>query len=299
MREHPTLALMENEFQERYAFLAPQFERCVATFGPRWRDEFEDTLSHLLENQEQITQAIDGYASFAIDAIRLHRTFEKTGEYVAKTYEEAANEVYLNPEYMLNLYLPGILLSHFLWPHHYRQRRFFESAFVPDVRLQGGSMFFDVGIGTGYYSRLMLATSPEMRGRGYDISPTAKQYAERHVRAFGADSRYEVVLRDVIEDTPEEQAPWIVSVEVLEHLEDPLSFLKALRRLLAPSGKAFITAALNAPNADHIYLYRTAEEVVRQLTEAGFHVEQYHFARAYVPRKPENPVPEIAAFIVS
>jgi len=85
---------------------------------------------------------------------------------------------------------------------------------------------------------------------------------------------------------------------VLEHLEDPLTFLKALRRILTPGGQAFITAALNAPNADHIYLYRSPLEVADQLVAAGFYVQQYQSAFAYAPRKNSKYIPEIAAFIV-
>jgi hypothetical protein len=76
-------------------------------------------------------------------------------------------------------------------------------------------------------------------------------------------------------------------------------FLAALRGVLRPGGTGFITAALNAPNADHIYLYRTAEEVKTQLLGAGFAVQQYFCALAGAPKHPETPVAEVAAFIVT
>ena len=94
--------------------------------------------------------------------------------------------------------------------------------------------------------------------------------------------RFHVELRDVVDDPP---APtdWLVSVEVLEHLEDPVRFLRGLRALLNERGKAFVTTALNAPNADHIYLYRNAAEVCVQLDAAGFAIEQYFCALAGKP----------------
>ena len=85
---------------------------------------------------------------------------------------------------------------------------------------------------------------------------------------------------------------------MLEHLEEPVALLRALRAMLVPGGKAFITAAINAPNADHIYLYRNQEEVLAQLESAGFCLEQGFVAAAYRPRGNE-PVPAIAAFIVT
>jgi hypothetical protein len=74
-------------------------------------------------------------------------------------------------------------------------------------------------------------------------------------------------------------------IEVLEHLEDPPEIICALRRLLAPGGRAFITAAVNAAHADHIYFYRSAADVEAQLIEAGFAIEQAFVGVAYKPHR--------------
>jgi hypothetical protein len=67
---------------------------------------------------------------------------------------------------------------------------------------------------------------------------------------------------------------------------------------MAPGARAFITAALNAAHSDHIYLYRNANEVLAQLIEAGFTLEQLFVGSAYQPASAGVPVPEAAAFIV-
>jgi hypothetical protein len=67
---------------------------------------------------------------------------------------------------------------------------------------------------------------------------------------------------------------------------------------MAPGAHAFITAAVNAAHADHIYLYRNASEVLSHLVEAGFTLDQYFVGAAYKPASPGVPVPEAAAFIV-
>ena len=273
--------------------------RAHQEFGDKWAAEFEEVLERMFDEHASLEAAIGGYADFAVDALRLQAVFEKTREYKAKTYEEAASEVYHNKEYMFGMYLPGILLSHFLWPHHYRQNAFFLNTFLPDMLRKNASFFADVGIGTGFYSRMILTGSPGIHGTGFDISPSSHDYTLGQVGNFGAKDRYNIELRDIIKDTPEGVTDWLVSVEVLEHLEQPLEFLRALRRMLRPDGKAFITAALNAPNADHIYLYRSPSEVNEQLEAAGFVVEQFHSSLAHAPRRPGLPVPEISAFIVT
>lgn len=96
---------------------------------------------------------------------------------------------------------------------------------------------------------------------------------------------------------PEETWPVLMSVEVLEHLEDPVSFLHQLRKMLRKGGVGFITVALTAPNEDHIYLYKEAEDVLAQLLTVGFEVIDYRIEMSYQPKRDE-PVPRIGAFIV-
>ena len=115
---------------------------------------------------------------------------------------------------------------------------------------------------------------------------------------MGLQNRYQVQLRDITTEPMESKTDWLVCVEVLEHLDDPVSFLRGLRRNMASGGKAFITAALNAAHTDHIYLYRNGAEVMAHLTEAGFTMEQSFVANAYKPVATDIPVPAAAAFVV-
>jgi 2-polyprenyl-3-methyl-5-hydroxy-6-metoxy-1,4-benzoquinol methylase len=85
---------------------------------------------------------------------------------------------------------------------------------------------------------------------------------------------------------------------VLEHLDDPVAFLRGLRATMAPGGTAFITAALNAAHADHVHLYRSHDDVLAHLVEAGFTLEQSFLGAAYRPPAPGVPVPLAAAFVV-
>ena len=49
--------------------------------------------------------------------------------------------------------------------------------------------------------------------------------------------------------------------EVLEHVEQPLIFLKKIAEIAAKDAFIFITVPLNTPARDHIYLFRTPEEL--------------------------------------
>jgi SAM-dependent methyltransferase len=293
----PRVAQLQSIFEERHRFSRNLIRRALACFGPQWASELEDTLSSLFPDATSLAAAAKGYAGFAFDSMRRQKAFEAAREYPSKSYAQAASEVYFNEQHMQQEYLPGLLLSHFLWPHHYRQLRFFDSACIDAMRNGGAREFAEIGAGTAVYSRRILTALPAVTGVGYDISPASCAFAERQVSAIGAQSRYRVCRQDVLSQ-PIAAVPWLVCVEVLEHLEDPLLFLRALRSALAPGGRAFITAALNAAHSDHIYLYCSGEEVLQHLQSAGFVLEQAFLGAAYAPPGPGVPVPLAAAFVV-
>lgn len=292
------VARMHAVMQASHRFSREIVPRGEAAFGEAWSRELETLLAALLPGDEALAAAARGYSKFAMHSMRLQAVFERERAYPAKTHAQASEEVYFNERHMREEYLPGLLLSHFLWPHHYRQLQFFDTAFVGAMRVAGASAFVEVGVGTGVYSARVLQQLPQARGLGLDISPSSKEFAENLTRALGLGERYRVELRDAVANPLPQPAPWLICVEVLEHLDDPVHFLRALRTQLAPGGKAFITAALNSAHTDHIYLYRDPEEVHAHLLAAGFHAEQAFAAQAYPPSAPGAPVPSAAAFVV-
>lgn len=273
-------------------------ERSSNQFGEAWLCELGELVACVFPDEPSLEQAVKGYASFAMDSLRRQFRFENERRYPAKTFAEAAQEVYLNEGYMVGQYLPGLLLSHYLWSHHYRQIQFFASAFLSAVRVNPDT-FAEIGVGTGVYSRMVLRALPDVHGVGFDLSPYSKAFAETHLERYGVSNRFELHLRDVVLEPPARPFRWLICVEVLEHLEDPVSFLRGVHSALLPGGKAFVTAALNAAHADHIYLYESGEAVAGQLRQAGFVIEQSFCANAYRPEWDGQPVPAAAAFIVT
>ncbi|MFO1325286.1 MAG: methyltransferase [Burkholderiales bacterium] len=294
----PAVARLERAFGLRHRLFRDVVKRAHAQFGDPWAIELEDVVTRLFDDDRALALAVEGYSAFALDALRRQNRFDRERKYPEKSFAEAAADVYLNESYMTGQYLPGLLLSHYLWGHHYRQLRFFRDAFVAAMAL-APARFAEIGVGTGVYSRTVLAQVPAVDGAGFDISPSSKAFAEAHLARFGVGDRFAIEIRDVLADPPADKLHWLLCVEVLEHLEDPLKFLRGVRGLLAPAGKAFVTAAINAANADHIYLYRDAEEVASQLRAAGFAIEQYFVGNAYPPVTPDQPIPAVAAFVVT
>jgi len=283
---------------ERASIFAPTFLKVQAEFGEAWEIEFGDHLEKLFGEDEAVYEnAVRGYSKFSLDAMRLQKLFNKKLRYEDGTYEEACAKVYLNEDYMLNQYLPGIFVSHFLWRHHYRQFIYYKQNFLPLLDASEDKRFYEVGTGTGFYTLQVFRRDPGFRGYGIDISPYSRRFTLNNVKGWGAaDSLVQMDL-DII-GAELEPLPFIQSIEVLEHLSDPQLFLNNMRRLLKPGGHGFIAAALTAPIPDHIYLYWTPDDVIKQLVAAGFAVDDYREEIAY-EGQPGEQVPKVAAFIVS
>jgi SAM-dependent methyltransferase len=120
------------------------------------------------------------------------------------------------------------------------------------------------------YTLLTMNALSDVQGIGYDISPHSVAFGRRVATAFGFAERFTFVEQDAFTNPPKDKADYIVSQEVLEHLEDPLVFCKNLCGILKDDGYAYITAAITAAHSDHIYLFKSPDELKSMLEAAGF-----------------------------
>lgn len=276
----------------RYPRYAELWRTSRRDFGDEWLNEFETSVTALFEDGAGWDEAVDGYAEFCTDALRSQIYFEKSRQYKATSYKDVARQCYHNAAFMFRSYLPGMFISHFIWPHHYRLLRYFRDVLrvIPT-----GRTFADVGTGCGMYSKEPLAVWPGVHGSGYDISQHALSFTRRVVGAFGFADRYELHEQNILE-TPPAAVDLVICQEVLEHLEDPAEFIVGLYAMTKPGGHAYISGAINAGHIDHIYLYKNPGEVEDQLLRAGFHVVDSRAEYAYAGKLIEL-TPCVAAFL--
>jgi 2-polyprenyl-3-methyl-5-hydroxy-6-metoxy-1,4-benzoquinol methylase len=89
-----------------------------------------------------------------------------------------------------------------------------------------GDLVLDVGCGTGNFSDVCSGTY-----RGIETNPAAVEDAVRLGRNVHSAS---------LLDEKENSYDVVIALQVLEHVEDPLSFLKACTRCLRPGGRLII-----------------------------------------------------------
>jgi|RhiMethySRZTD1v2_1073278.scaffolds.fasta_scaffold00942_10 SAM-dependent methyltransferase len=293
----PHLTRFRDIFFARAPLFRKTFLDVQSTFGTSWERDFDAHLGRLFgTNPAAYEQAVTGYAKFSIDAMRLQKLFNKTKKYEDVSYDDASRTVYQNAAYMLDVYLPGIFVSQFLWRHHYRQIQHYRSRFLPLLATLDDPRFYEVGTGTGFYCVQALRHDPRIRGYGIDTSPLSRRFTLNHVNGWGLGGAFQSLDSDIF-TTDLEPLPGLQCVEVLEHLPDPVRFLQRLRAMLRPGGYGFIAVAITAPQADHIYLYWEPRDVLPHLDAAGFDVMEHAEEPAY-EGAPGEIVPKVAAFLV-
>jgi SAM-dependent methyltransferase len=289
---------MQRLIQERYPTLARVWTNAIERNPPEWERELSGLITRVFgdEPSARWDEAVDGYAEFCTEAMRAQVYFERHGRYQATNYADVVRACYHDADYMQRRYLPGQFLSHFVWPHHNAMLHRYLTVLLPKFAGEV-TTFYEIGVGCGMYSLQTLKRLPHVRGVGYDISTYSTDFTKRVIDACGLGGRYHVSNEDIVAHRPAAVADFVINQEVLEHLEDPAGFVKGLVHTVRPGGWGYITAAVNAAHTDHIYLYRSPDEVERQLVDAGWRIVDTQVESNY-PEKPIERRPTIVGFLV-
>ncbi len=207
---------------------------------------------------------------FLIEQVR----FLQSGTYSNTSFAEVEARVYSNPDVM-EYYMYGLLLSQFLWRHHYHIYEFFLEnlpRYASDI-----NHYLEVGGGHGLYlheARRYL--SPDTQYTLVDISSKSIEIARSLIGAEDVDFRQE----DIYHHQPTEIYDFVTMGEVLEHVEKPVELLQRLCEITTDSARFFLTIPANAPAIDHIYHFKSPEHIRDTLHQAGMNVliDTYQFA---------------------
>jgi len=247
-----------------------KLKKNAAYFDDRYYMEansFLNKYADFLASQNQtMDYAIDCYLNMVGDVTAETIQFVHTDKYSSTTFQEVNNRVYDNPETM-EYYMHGLLLSQFLWKHHYQIFEYFTQT-LPAYKSKIKN-YLEIGAGHGLYlSKATVILSKKTDFSVVDISHTSIDLAKN----FVDDDRVTFYVSDIFDFQVSIFFDFITMGEVLEHVEEPLKLLLKLNSLLTEEGVAFITTPTNAPAIDHIYLFRNVEEIRTLIRLAGFDI---------------------------
>lgn len=138
--------------------------------------------------------------------------------------------------------------------------RYFEAAkYVPF-----GANILDCACGLGYGAYIIYNNSQASRILGIDISPETVAYANINYGIFGKVS-FLTGDAETLENIPNDSMDFITSFETLEHLPEPLFFLKRLSEILREGGRIMLSVPHKWP--------------VPENSKPPYHVQMYDYHR--------------------
>lgn len=220
---------------------------------------------------ETIDSLANAYTAFCgyFAEERIH--FVRTGTYRYHSLKEAES-LYKNTDYMHN-YMIGLCLSIYMWQIQRDNMRFFIKSCKEDSHTSG--RYLEVGPGHGEYFVAAMENTHFREYIGVDISATAVEMSRKFTE-YATDNRKDchILHKNFFDYSPEMKFQGIVMGEVLEHVDEPLLFLRKIYTLADNTAFIFLTTAINSPYPDHIYHFHNKNEIYDLFDQASLRVKK-------------------------
>ncbi len=261
------IAKLSEEIIEKYPMHQGFLENSLKELGQTEQKELETYVRFMMTQGHDLDFIASSYVLITLDTLRETVWFQKNGKYRHDSFSSVANDVYFNPEYMRK-YMIGLAVSGYIWPQIAALRRHFFEHLPQKVHAH----YLEIGPGHGAYFDAVMRTRSFEGYLGIDISETSCDLTRTFIQHRHGELPDNVEIRNcdfLQDDLSDRQYGAIVMGEVLEHVEEPQQFLHRIAELADSDTHIHITTCINAPAIDHIYLYRSIDEVDAQVAEAG------------------------------
>ena len=133
-----------------------------------------------------------------------------------------------------------------------------------------GKTFLDVGCGGGILSESLASSGGHVTG--IDMTDSALRAAREHLKKTNRQVQYRRTTVEALSEETRNCYDGIACMELLEHVPQPSSVLRACARLLKPGGDMFI-ATINRTWTAYVLVILAAEYLLR-IVRKGTHTYQ-------------------------
>lgn len=196
--------------------------------------------------------------------------FAREDRYRFTTFAETNANVYSDVDFMQR-YMHGLLVSHVLWVMHASSLHFFLRRLA--ARCAPGGEVLEVGSGHGLLIYLALEKLGFAGAEAWDVSSVSLDQTRHALGMLDAADKARFAIQDMQRISPDAQTyDLVILSHILEHLEEPVVALGAMRPVVKKGGHLFVNVPLNAPMPDHIVLLRDPNEACALVEAGGFRV---------------------------
>ena len=147
---------------------------------------------------------------------------------------------------------------------------------------------FDAGSGFGQYSYFMAKRFPNTRILAIDVKDDQIADCKYFFEKCGLKN-CEFSIGDLTKIEDENQYDFVLSVDVMEHIEDDIGVFKRFYKALRTGGRVLINTPSNIGGSDahsdedesfigeHVRLGYSKEDICTKLKQAGFKIESFEY----------------------
>ncbi|PCJ57052.1 MAG: hypothetical protein COA79_17125 [Planctomycetota bacterium] len=253
--------LLENIYQ-RSPLQKKSIKSYLSTKNQTFFDEAESTITNykaaLSSEGISIKTIADGFVQLCNDTLAEQIKFSKSGKYSCPSFEESSKSVYHDKIVMLS-YMLGLLVSQYIWDNHNKMLDFFKECLLS--RSNDTNNYLEVGAGHGLLLNIALDLLKAKEYEAIDISETSIELTKKITKHLHPNRNIQFNYTDFLTYDSNLKFDFITMGEVLEHVENPHQFLNKIYDLLSSNGVSYITTCTNCPAIDHIFLFKTLDEI--------------------------------------
>jgi len=249
-----------------------QMEKMLEILTEEEIERAERTLAFFTDKMKHsINEIADAYRWFIIAIMEEQIEFIRTGKYAHSTFAEVEN--FYNDKKLMKNYMLSLATSLYLFPQHIKVLRFYKEFIISLAVRTERTRYLEIGPGHGHLFITAMENSNFDSYTAVDISQTSVDMTTSYKNYCLPDkSNWQIINKNIFSYNSNDKFDIIVMGEVLEHVEKPMDFLRKVHELSQDDAAVFVSTAINAPFFDHIYHFKTVEELEKMFLSCGFNI---------------------------
>ena len=135
-----------------------------------------------------------------------------------------------------------------------------------------GKRILDVGCGGGILAEALALEGAEVTG--IDLAEASLEVAKLHLLESGLDVTYQMIPVEELAESKPEFFDVVTCLEMLEHVPDPSSIVRACSALVKPQGKVFFSTINRNPKS-YLFAMVGAEYILNLLPKGTHDYEKF------------------------
>ena len=191
------------------------------------------------------------YVEFCRETLMEQFYFKKNPTYRA-IKQNINNLNFYNSKEKMKAYIIGLLLTQIFWVHHIKILNWYFSNLSKKNKINN---YLEIGAGHGLLS-VLLQKQKSVEGVIIDVSQGAINSLKKVFKQINVERRISFKKINFLKFKNEKNFDFIIMGEVIEHVKNPVKFLRKSKSLLSNSGSIFLTTCANCAQHDHLFHFK-------------------------------------------